>query len=517
MKMAKLSFATNRNICTVTVMASILCLNALNSHSLAQSVAPPHTRDPIDLPEKSSSIIVPVAVSLADLQIAANKQIPTTLYSIDQNQDACVPAQWINTCVLPRIWPAHGCAQYLKTKATPAIDCHLDGQITRRNVTVGGSGTTLALSVPIDISVTASGRGAIGKNIHQTASANMVANATANLDVNESWEPKANINANYSWTDPPHVWILGFKITFADKVDPKICELIAQLQQNLPGLLANLKLKDIVDKYWQSGFTTLQVSGTPPVWISLHPEFVGYGGYRIGNGELDLTFMAGGKLTTSIGAKPDDPTPSPLPNLQKTLPTPGFDLSVPISADYATLHDQLATGLKFGQEQSFDLQGYGHVKATINDVVLYQTTDKNLAIGISLDASPPVGFAAAKGIVWLTTKIKIDNATQIVSSDNFVIYGKEGNGPLDLIVSLIQFTPLKDVVRNSLAYNYTDKYNKTLENINTALKRQLTPQLYTEGKVDKVTPETVVAGPDALTAIVDAHGMIAIHSGVLPK
>ena len=56
-----------------------------------------------------------------------------------------------------------------------------------------------------------------------------------------------------------------------------------------------------------------------------------------------------------------------------------------------------------------------------------------------------------------------------------------------------------------------------LENINTALKRQLTPQLYTEGKVDKVTPETVVAGPDALTAIVDAHGMIAIHSGVLPK
>jgi hypothetical protein len=47
-------------------------------------------------------------------------------------------------------------------------------------------------------------------------------------------------------------------------------------QQNLPGLLANLKLKDIVDKYWQSGFTTLQVSGTPPVWISLHPESVGY-------------------------------------------------------------------------------------------------------------------------------------------------------------------------------------------------------------------------------------------------
>jgi hypothetical protein len=517
MKMATLSFATIHNICAAAVMASILCLSTLGAQSLPQDVAAPRTRDPIDLPERSSSIVVPVTVSLADLQTAANKQIPITLYSIDQNQDACVPAQWINTCVLPRIWPAHGCAQYLKTKATPAIDCHLDGQITRRNVTVGGSGTTLALSVPIDISVTASGRGAIGKNIHQTASANMVASAAASLDVNENWEPKANINANYSWTDPPHVWILGFKITFADKVDPTIRDLIAQLQQNLPGLLAYLKLKDIVDKYWQSGFTTLQVSGTPPVWISLHPESVGYGGYRIGNGELDLTFMAGGKLTTSIGTKPNNPTPSPLPNLQKTLPTPGFDLSAPISADYATLHDQLATGLKFGQEQSFDLQGYGHVKAKINDVVLYQTTDKNLAIGISLDASPPVGFAAAKGTVWLTTKIKIDNAAQIISPDTLLIYGKEGNGPLDLIVSLIQFTPLKDVVRSSLAYTYTHKYDELLANINATLRRQLTPQLYTEGKVDKVTPETVVAGPNALTAIVDAHGMIAIHSGVLPK
>jgi hypothetical protein len=93
--------------------------------------------------------------------------------------------------------------------------------------------------------------------------------------------------------------------------------------------------------------------------------------------------------------------------------------------------------LKFGQEQSFDLQGYGQVKAKINDVVLYQTTDKNLAIGISLGASPPIGFAAAKGTVWLTTKIKIDNAAQTISPDNLLIYGKEGNGPLDLIVSLV--------------------------------------------------------------------------------
>lgn len=516
MKVSVSAARTKRHRDRLFIAATLLSLSLIMNDACAAGNAPPQTHDAIDVPTKPSSIIVPVTISMADLQAQANAQIPTTLYSIDQNQDGCVPAQWINVCVLPRPWPLHGCAQYLKTKGTPAIDCHLQGSVTRRNVTVGGSGANLTLSVPIDISVTASGRGDIGKNIHQTGSANMVANVTVSFDVDENWQPAANVNANYNWTDPPHVWILGFKITFADKVDPKIRDFIAQLQQKLPSLLANLKLRDIAQKYWDAGFTTLSLNDAPPVWLSIVPETVGYGGYQIASGNINLTFMAGGKVATGGGLKPSDPTPTPLPILQRSLPAAGFDFSVPITADYATLHDQLAAALKFGKEQTLNLQGYGDVKVTVNNVTLYQTDGRSLAIGVDLDASPTGNFAAAKGVVWVTTKIKIDNTNHTVLPDEFKIYGKDGNGPLDLLVLLVQLPPLKGILSEALKYNFTPQYDKLVASANAALRRQITPALYIDGKISNMAPESVNAGPDGLMAIVGAHGVVAVHSGTMP-
>jgi Domain of unknown function (DUF4403) len=477
----------------LTIAVSIVILRTTTIDALADDAAPPVTRNAVTLPSTGSSIVVPGNISLADLQAAANTQVPTTLYSIDQNLDACVKVKWIK------------------------VDCHLDGSITRRAITISGSGTKINLSVPIDIKLTASGRGEIGKKIHQPASANMVANASVVFDVDENWQPIAEVTPSYNWTDPPHVWVLGFKITFADKVDPKLRDFISQFQQNMPSLMQNLKIRDLAEKYWNSAFTTIQVNEAPPVWLRLYPDSVGYGGYSIGNGALNLTFMAGGKVATTVGEKPADPSLTPLPKLQKTLPAAGFNFSIPITADYKTLHDQLASALKFGQEQTFTVQGYGTVKVTINGVTLYQTTDDSLAVGINLDALPVVNFAASKGTVWLTSKVNVNNATHTISPSNLVIYGRSGNLPFDLIVSAIQLTPLKSLAIKALTYDYSTQYNTLLAGINGAVRRQITPQLYIDGKVSDLSAANVQAGPNGLTVVVDARGVVSVHSGTVPR
>jgi hypothetical protein len=85
------------------------------------------------------------------------------------------------------------------------------------------------------------------------------------------------------------------------------------------------------------------------------------------------------------------------------------------------------------------------------------------------------------------------------------------------LVSLIEFRPLNNALKGALTYDFSSQYDKLIANTNSTLKRQFTPQLYIDGKVDNVTAESVDAGPDGLTAIVDAHGMAAIHSGRLPQ
>src|SRR5712671_128150 len=80
---------------------------------------------------RSSTMVIPITASLDEIQTKLNEQIPSALYTIDENRDDCVPAQWVEYCLIPRPWPFSGCIQTAKTQVTPSIDCHVDGAATR--------------------------------------------------------------------------------------------------------------------------------------------------------------------------------------------------------------------------------------------------------------------------------------------------------------------------------------------------------------------------------------------------
>jgi hypothetical protein len=476
---------------------------------------PAPTHDNVELTARTSSVVIPIEISLSDIQTKINAAVPSTLYSIDQSMDDCVPAQWAEFCLLPRPWG--GCAQNVKTKITPGIDCHLSGSATLRGpISVGGFGTRLTLTVPVNVSITAKGRGEIGKNIQQTAGADANLTATLEVDIDEDWQPKVKISISNRWDDPPHVWIFGGKISFADKVDPKIDEIIADLRKRLHDMLADLKLREEVQEQWNKIFEPIGLQESPGVWLSFSPQSVGYGGYEIKNGALNMTFMVMGTVNTHLGSKPKPQTPSPLPKLLRELPTPGFDFSLALSADYSAVADQIQRALKVGNSQEFDVTGLGKIKVTFKDVSIYQSVDKALAIGLTLDAQPPNSFFATKGTVWLLSQFEVDNDRKLLTPTKLTVYSKTNNAPVDLLVSLVELAPINNALRGALTYDFSEKYQQLMRLATDSLNRQLTPDLYLDGHLDGVKVDSVVADDTALTGIVDARGRLAIRSGSKP-
>jgi hypothetical protein len=471
---------------------------------------PAQTHDEVELTARTSSIVIPTSISLSDIQAKINAAVPATLYSIDENMNGCAPAKMATICIIPR-------SKCIKTYITPAIDCHLSGSATLRGpISARASGANLTLAVPVNVDVKAQGRGAIGKNIQKTAGADANLTATVKFDIDEDWRPKIEISIANHWDDPPHVWLFGGKISFADKVDPKINELIADLQKRLPGMVADLKLKEKIQEQWNKAFEPSRLRDSPELWLSFSPQRVGYGGYEIKDGALKMTFMMAGTVNTHLGSKPEPQNPSPLPKLLRELPASGFDFSLALSADYTTLSDQIKRALKVGVSQEIDVSGLGKVKVTVKDVAIYQSLNRALAIGLTLDAQPPNSFSATKGTVWLVSQFGVDNDKKILSPNNLAIYSKTDNAPVDLLLSLVELGPINDALRKALTYDFSEKYQQLLQLANDSLNRQMSPDFYLEGHLEGMMVEAILAGPTALTAIVNARGQLAIRSGHKP-
>ncbi|MER9124257.1 DUF4403 family protein [Mesorhizobium sp. M0959] len=477
---------------------------------------PPQTQAAVGNSANASTIVLPIKASLAEIQTRLNKEIPGTLYSVNEPRDACVPAGWIDKCILYAPFSSR-CIQRLKTKISPAIDCHVDGSVTRGTIQVTGSGQTLNLSVPIAVNVTVKGRGEIGRHIQETANGNATVTAAVQADIDEDWNPKATVTPDYHWDKSIGVDVLGFRITFADKVDPKIKDALADLQGKLPGMLQDFKLKERVAKGWDKGFTAIKVNSAPDVWLRFAPKTVGYKGYEVADGVIRLSLMAGGDAETFVGAKPADPAKVPLPPLVKDLPAAGFEFNLPISLDYAALETEAEKALKVNEKQVMDVPNFGKVDVTFTDVKIYQTTGNLLAIGVSIAADPPTSFLDTKGTIWLTGSVKIDNDAKRLSIDKLDVFGKTDSDTVDLLVSIVSIAPVNKAVRDAVSRDYSKDYEKSITEANKALNMQINDDLYFNGKLDSVAANSVSAGPTSVLVNLTAKGSGELGFGKMPS
>ncbi|WP_157785550.1 DUF4403 family protein [Sinorhizobium fredii] len=508
--------AKNRAVQVLSLTASAaIGLVACNPWSTSYDV-PPKTEDAVHAKSKTSAIVIPISAKLVDLQERLNSEVPSVLYAVNENRDACVPAKWAKYCLIPR--PFGGCIQEAKTQITPAIDCHLKGSVTRGKITLGGSGDMLSMNMPVKVEVTAKGRGEIGKNIQETADGTATVAVTLKFDLDEDWQPSAAVTAKHTWDKTIGIDILGFRITFADKVDPKIEEALQSLQGKIPEMLAKLNLKEQAANAWSKGFDTFRVNEKPDVWVRFSPEAIGYSGYSIvPDGDILVSVMAKGKTETFVGEKPQGGPTQPLPKLVRQLPNPGFEFYLPISVDYSILEDSVGKTLKLGQVQTFDVPDVGKIEATFQKVQVYQTKDNAIAIGLTAVADPPTGFLDTSGTIWLTGKFDVDNEAKKLSVNKLDVYGETDNNTVDLLISLARFGPINEELRKGVSYNFSREYEKGMVEANKFLRRQVSDDFYFDGKLDNVTADGLSGGPTGVILGFSALGSGELRFGKLPK
>lgn len=477
--------------------ALLAAVSLAGCHRKAPVPPPPRLETPVQLPEAPSSIVVPISAHLSDLERSLNREVPQTLWSIDRVEERCVPAQRLK--VLGK-----------RVKVTPDLGCRIVGTVRRGRITLGGSGQNLRLTLPVSATISAENVGGIIRR--ETATGAATVRGNVRLDIRPDWTPTAKVSINYDWTTPPGVNLLGKRITFVDKADAKLAEVVAKLERDLPKQLRTLNLRDDAAQAWRNSFTSLQLNReNPPVWLRIVPTRLGYSGYQVRGRVLELTVAAQALTQTFVGNRPKDPTPTPLPNLVRQANPPHLAFQVPVLADYAQLEPVLARALAKLAARGIVIPKAGPVDAKFSDITIYATEGNRLAVGITVKAKLKSGFIdATHGRVWLTGMPYNAANSEEVEIRDLRFAANTDRDTVNLLIQLFETPAVTEVIRQSLTQNFAKDYAKVLRSARAAIAERRQGDFILRADIGDVTHGRVVPTGPGLFMPVQAFGTATI-------
>ena len=462
-----------------------------------------------DIPQLASTIVVPVNTRLADLAAALNRATSQTLWTIDRQEEACVPAQRITACAIKR--EDGSCRIGIKKlKVTPNLSCRIVGQAVRGPITLSGNGSVLTLTLPVRATVSARDIGHLIKRETATGAANV--RATVRLSLTRDWNPTATVRIAYDWTNPPGIDILGKRIVFVDKADAKLKGVIAGLERSLPKQLAKLHVRERLSAAWREGFTVLELNRErPPVWMRLTPQALGFGGYRVRGGDLLLDVQAKSLTETFVGNRPSDPAPTPLPPLASGLGEQGLAFNIPVLAQYDQLEPVVLRALEKRAAKGITLPKLGAVDAEFGKVTIYATEGGRLAVGVQVKATLRSGvIGPTRGEVWLSGLPVNDENSERIRIEDLKVATRTDSKAVNMLIALFNDPATLESIRNALTEDFARDYTKVLTAARAAIANRREGDVLIAATVTKVTHGKVVVTGQGLFLPVQAHGTATI-------
>ena len=263
--------------------------------------APPRATDTIKSEPQSSIIAVPIAIDLAALSAALEREVPRQLWTIDQPGQVCVPSKQVKVL-------------FVKVN-TPTLRCRLVGQVTRGPMAISGRGRDIVVTMPISAVIHARDVGGLIKQ--ETATAQAQVRAIVHLDLAADWSLHGKVDIAYDWTREPAVEVMGKHIVLTSKADAKLQGVVAKLERTLPAEIGKLQFRSQVEQVWRSAFTSLLLNrDNPPVWMRVTPQELQYGGYAVHGRQLVLRLGMKALTETFVGDRPTNPAAIALPRLR---------------------------------------------------------------------------------------------------------------------------------------------------------------------------------------------------------
>lgn len=458
--------------------------------------APPRVATPAQLPGESSTIVVPVAAPLGELEAALDRELPRRLWSIDQHLDACVPAQRVNLGIA-------------RLKVVPTLGCRIVGAVTRGRVRLSGRGERLLITVPVHAAIAAQRVGGLAS---KTATGDATVHAVARLTITGNWQPTARVTIDYDWITPPGIEILGRRIEFVQKADERLRPIVAQLEQTLPRELGKLRLRARLADVWRHGFTVIQLNrDNPPAWMRVSPRTLGFGGYRVEGRTLQLTLAAEALTETFVGPRPPDPRPSALPPPTPMPPARGLHFFVPVLADYHQLEPVVQRALRKRAAKGITLAGVGAVDAQFGAVTIYPTTGGRLAIGVEATARARNStLLSAKGRIWLTALPFNRPNSQLIEAREVQLAADTDSRLTNLLVRLFNDTDVRNSIAEGLRHDFAPDYRRVLGKARAAIAQRQEGDFLLSAEVTRVETGTLSVAGQGLFLPVRATGAASI-------
>lgn len=505
------------------LLALALLLAACGRQS--SNPAPPRVTDPIAIPIESSTMIVPVATRLADLERLLDAEVPATLYEIDRQERACIPAARVSACLVPKLVCEKGlkcrkvgCEVDLKkTKITPDIGCRIVGRVTRGRIRLSGDGDIIRLAMPVSGKVSARDVGNIIKS--ETATAEAEVRATIRLDIKGDWQPVAKVDIDYDWTEKPGITLLGQRLTFAGRADPELAKVVARLEADLPRHLVKLHPRDALESAWAKGFTVVMLNRKkPPAWLRITPEQLRYNGYRIRGGDLVLDLAATARTETFLNAqKPAPLPPTPLPPPARIPGGEGLRFHLPVIADYAQLEPVLERALAKLSKRPVVLPGNITVRPRFGNVTMYTTTGGRVAIGVAMQVDTPSNFVDVKGTVWLTGQPFNEPGSQRIIVNDLTVAGQPATPAFAVLLAVAESAPVKAELLAGLSQDFARDYAKVLRAAEKALQDKRLGDFILDARINNVVNGTIQPIGQGLYMPVDVTGTGTIRFAPNPE
>jgi len=440
-----------RKMATSVLVPALL---AASCNSQSENPAPPRLTTVPEFAKQSSTLLVPVTLSLDQLQRALEAKTPKRLWSIDRQNDACVTGKKVK---------AFG----ERIKVTPDISCRIVGQVTRGAIGLSGRGEQLTITMPVHATISARDVGGILKG--ETATGAAVVRANVRFGLPADWHPTAKVDISYDWTNPPGIDFVGQRIRFADRADRELVGVIAGLERDLQAEVARAQVRPIIADAWKEAFTVVELNrARPPAWMRITPVGLAYAGHHVEGRNLQLKIAAEVFAETFVGADAPDPqTPTPLPAQIPVPKVSGLLFHIPVVADYRELEPVLLRALRKLNDKGIRIEDMGHVNADFKKVTVFATEGGRLAVGVDA-AVEPVGkrvgtrWGKANGRVWLTGVPMTEPNSEIVGFRDVKIFGGTDRVATNLLLALANSDAVRQEITSSLTQDFTKDYRKVL-------------------------------------------------------
>lgn len=354
---------------------------AISSCSTPQPVTRPMENYATSIPERRSSIQIPVAIKISALEKTVNQQLEGLLYEDNDLRD--------------------GDRMMIKvTKAAP--------------FRLGMEGQSLLYTVPASIWV----RYDAGITVVE-AQGKIAMDLRTAYQFKPDWSLGTQTSiANYRWMEKPVLKIAGISLPLGMLADIALQNTRKRISAAIDEAVAeNLGLGKMVSDTWKSMFQPTQVSPDYKAWLTVNPLGIGMTPIRVSGDTLSTTIVVEAKPSVFVGDTPPAIASRPLPPYtQYSAQVPGFSIFLPAAVSFAEAQ-RLARQQIVGETYSS-----GNRSVTVQDIEIYGQ-DEDLILNIRMTGSYD-GSVYLKGRPFFNTNtnsIEVEDLDFTLETRNFLV------------------------------------------------------------------------------------------------